>query len=592
MKKIILFALTAIACFGSGQLIYFNLANVIYLGEMQMKEEFWQSREKFIATLDSPIIPIQIPGPMDSWAGSQPKEISMQVPYTRSSAITINFLDSHESSPTKLAVLVNGSLLDSTTVKAGSGKTHPLWWKVGIKSSYTAMIPGSLLKQGKATVTLRSIGGSWSAIDRVVIKQVSNKLVTVLTVVCWLTVFVWTILYVTKEQLWKNVGINVALTVCATIIYLLALEAIIRTTFPQREFIPRLRIVYQPESEIGFMLKPNVVTGLGFNTNDYGLRDYNHYKMRKPPNVYRVLAVGDSQTFSVTSMENSYPKLMERLLSKSKVKVEVINAGIPGYGPDEEYFYLKKYGLAFNPDLVTVGISVSNDITDSLHHPVNTAVDGALVSIKEARSMTKREMSRKKKRLMFLNQFHLYRFLSSRNYKSIIQAQESNSRIARKKMSKVSTKCVKTVGGDLHKNPENHNKTWRAAFNKTVVWLVKFQELSKERGFDLIIVLIPSPVQMDNQEAKNLQMTLQGDYQWNEPQQSLASELKKAGLNVYNALSTMKNQGKNKALYYCGDTHLNEQGNLVLADGINKWILGSGIAPYGVRNDKIEVVAK
>jgi hypothetical protein len=128
VKKIILFALTAIACFGSGQLIYFNLANVIYLGEMQMKEEFWQSREKFIATLDSPIIPIQIPGPMDSWAGSQPKEISMQVPYTRSSAITINFLDSHESSPTKLAVLVNGSLLDSTTVKAGSGKTHPLWW--------------------------------------------------------------------------------------------------------------------------------------------------------------------------------------------------------------------------------------------------------------------------------------------------------------------------------------------------------------------------------------------------------------------------------------------------------------------------------
>jgi lysophospholipase L1-like esterase len=95
--------------------------------------------------------------------------------------------------------------------------------------------------------------------------------------------------------------------------------------------------------------------------NSKGLRDREH-SYEKPAGRFRILVVGDSFVFGSGGVETS--SRFTDILEKTLKKVELINTGVPAYGTDQEYLYLKTEGLKYHPDLVILCI-FSNDFVES-----------------------------------------------------------------------------------------------------------------------------------------------------------------------------------------------------------------------------------
>jgi lysophospholipase L1-like esterase len=99
------------------------------------------------------------------------------------------------------------------------------------------------------------------------------------------------------------------------------------------------------------------------HTNSSGLRNLD--EIDPDPNTLRVLAIGDSFTYGmyVHNHETFPARLEEHLNQRSERRIQVFNAGIPGYTIEDELGYLRDKGLALEPDVVILGV-YTNDIFD------------------------------------------------------------------------------------------------------------------------------------------------------------------------------------------------------------------------------------
>ena len=96
----------------------------------------------------------------------------------------------------------------------------------------------------------------------------------------------------------------------------------------------------------------------------------------------RVAVYGDSFIHGeFSSLENTFAERLERHLSERLgVDVEVVNAGVAGYGPDQELRKLEHELPWLHPDLVVVAIFTGNDFGDLLRNKLyRIGADGRLV---------------------------------------------------------------------------------------------------------------------------------------------------------------------------------------------------------------------
>lgn len=120
--------------------------------------------------------------------------------------------------------------------------------------------------------------------------------------------------------------------------------------------------------------------GHSVSFNSGGMRDREH-ALDKRTEVFRILLLGDSFMEALqVPFEAALPSLLETDLAKrTGRKVEVINAGVSGWGTDDELRYLTEYGLRYSPDLVVVAMTLHNDISDNLREHWHTVRGGRLV---------------------------------------------------------------------------------------------------------------------------------------------------------------------------------------------------------------------
>jgi lysophospholipase L1-like esterase len=100
--------------------------------------------------------------------------------------------------------------------------------------------------------------------------------------------------------------------------------------------------------------------------NSHGLRGPD-FPTEKPPGVTRVLVIGDSFAFGYLLPEaESLPAQLQQTLDArgGPARVQVINAGVPGYGIFTERAFLEHIGLGFAPDVVVLSAS-PGDIFDA-----------------------------------------------------------------------------------------------------------------------------------------------------------------------------------------------------------------------------------
>ncbi len=108
-----------------------------------------------------------------------------------------------------------------------------------------------------------------------------------------------------------------------------------------------------------------------------------NYEPQKAPGKQRVLVLGDSFTEGSHVGEGD---LFSNIIAKTYSDLEVMNAGVGGYSSVQEYLYLKREGLSFQPDLVLL-LFFENDLLENClssapglgPRPYATLQDGQLV---------------------------------------------------------------------------------------------------------------------------------------------------------------------------------------------------------------------
>jgi hypothetical protein len=101
--------------------------------------------------------------------------------------------------------------------------------------------------------------------------------------------------------------------------------------------------------------------------NEFGHRIPSRWEKRygheKPHGAKRVLVFGDSFTFGDEwPAEDSFVEQLQQRLDPTFSRVQVLNFGVPGYNPYQELNYIKESALAFQPDVVVVAFTESNDL--------------------------------------------------------------------------------------------------------------------------------------------------------------------------------------------------------------------------------------
>lgn len=158
--------------------------------------------------------------------------------------------------------------------------------------------------------------------------------------------------------------------------------------------------IFQPDNELIYSLKPD--TNRNFTRDEFveiahinskGFRGNNEKKDSSAEQVLEIYAVGDSFTFGhgISDDSKTYPELLEKYLNDSsdkvKRKITVINAGVPGYSPDQEYRLILTKVIPLKPNLVIWNLTNSGDLSDLTLAPtwpipaLYDIKDGKLVSL-------------------------------------------------------------------------------------------------------------------------------------------------------------------------------------------------------------------
>jgi lysophospholipase L1-like esterase len=119
----------------------------------------------------------------------------------------------------------------------------------------------------------------------------------------------------------------------------------------------------QPNSEFWHT---NIDGSWKFSINSQGFRNDHDFNYNKSPGVLRIIALGDSHTQGYeVRQERTFSAVAERYLNHHGFNVEVLNAGVSGFGTAEELIFLENEGYKYSPDFVVLAF-YANDMEDNI----------------------------------------------------------------------------------------------------------------------------------------------------------------------------------------------------------------------------------
>ncbi len=141
-------------------------------------------------------------------------------------------------------------------------------------------------------------------------------------------------------------------------------------------------------------------------TNSRGIRADREIPYEKPPNLKRVVLLGDSfgMGYGVNADEMFTSRMTYYLKAEHGLAVEVVNLATSGHGNAEELIALLNEGFKYAPDLVLLAWHYT-DLEDNVRSNLFELVDGNLTG--KAKSYLPGVKERQ-----FLNKFSIYRFLA------------------------------------------------------------------------------------------------------------------------------------------------------------------------------------
>ncbi|MDP8249136.1 MAG: SGNH/GDSL hydrolase family protein [Candidatus Tritonobacter lacicola] len=342
--------------------------------------------------------------------------------------------------------------------------------------------------------------------------------------------------------------------------------------------------VWQPVlvSSSCFVKDPEIGYRLGESTpgtNSMGFRDRERC-FEKEPGVYRIVALGDSFAFGCVSRDENYLALLEqRLTGQLSRPVEIINLGIPSYGPKEELRLLEKLGIKYSPDHVMVNFFVGNDLTDN--KPTfkdKILLDGMVFNVHAFPQGI----------LMFQN-WYLHHYLkvgwTARNTRgggeeTAVTGTDRPGAFEAAEAGQSRTKPVPVLaerefnrGLSVYASLflRSREELLGERFEYVKSFIQRMRSVSEQNGAGFSVVLLPEQMQVDRALRRKVLREnglSEADYDFEAPSRLFETFGEEEGIPVLDLLPFFKEGCRREKLYFPLDSHWNERGNRIASDAI------------------------
>lgn len=402
-------------------------------------------------------------------------------------------------------------------------------------------------------------------------------------------------------------AVRAALVAAGLAVACLAGELLVRAVAPQQRALSvALRGLCRPDSELGFVMvggfRRRVHTetfSCDVRTNSIGLRD----REPDPPRAgtFRLLGLGDSFAFGVHAgaeancfLEQLETRLQRLLAAQPEhaaagrewTSADVVNAGVDGYGTQQEVGLLQRLDPVLHPDAVLLAFYLGNDFTDNSGRTRMTVVDG--YQMLEASARGYRETFRplhKRLRLWLHARSELY-LLLKRHLLHPIRSRAAGAVANRKDFDYY----IYDAGfaASLRREPSPDLAAGIEATRQALAEL----RLWRDAHGPALVVAIPAEQQVDP-AARRLWVQRFGlemeafDYEL--PQQRLAALCDEAGLPFFDLTPRFAAQtALGDELYLPHDNHWNVAGHALAAETLLEPVLkelvrGAGVAGVTAR---------
>lgn len=266
--------------------------------------------------------------------------------------------------------------------------------------------------------------------------------------------------------------------------------------------------------------------GQSVRTNAWGMRDLDR-TLEKPPGVFRILLLGDSFMEALqVSFDESFPSRLEELLTEATGRpIEVINAGVSGWGTDDELTYLARSGLQFEPDLVFIAMTLHNDVNDNLaleYHDFR----GGRIEERPVVEASDTEFAVQRVKDWVANSVHVYQIV--RNLRRV-----HASRAGAKQLDDHLVTLIR-------KRPDARTE---AGWEMTDQLLDKAVRIARERGARTAVMLLPLRVQVEPDAMRRL-LAAHGlepsEIDPDQPQRRMVSWGAQRGIPVFDTLPVFR----------------------------------------------------
>jgi hypothetical protein len=296
--------------------------------------------------------------------------------------------------------------------------------------------------------------------------------------------------------------------------------------------------------------------------NSRGLRDREITPTRSPGTV-RILVVGDSFTYgSGVAAEQTYPKRIERLLAERPgPRVEVINAGVPGYGTFHAAAFLRAEGWSYEPDLLVLQMFPDNDLDDNLEPFGRAVVDGEL----HARAARPAGPAwRRQLQAAVRARSHAYRLLGDRYHLLRIRLGLEPSHAA-------------ALGVYARQPTERTTAGWDA----TRRYLGDIVAMARQRGVPVVVVHAPRLAALNASSAAAFaafHRVEPASLDWNLPAVRLRALCRELGVPYLDLAQRFRAAGRPRDFYYAHNGHWNAAGH----EQVARWFLEAFLTGDGV----------
>jgi lysophospholipase L1-like esterase len=252
-----------------------------------------------------------------------------------------------------------------------------------------------------------------------------------------------------------RLGRKLLLSLVASVLSCLLGEALVRATLGPQPKFPR-RVVEGPH---GLRVnEPNAVyrhqsadVSVWFRINSKGLRADREYPYEKPAGVKRIVCIGDSFTAGYeVDLEDCFTRVLERELNAPGRAVEVLDAGVSGFGTAEELLYLERELIRYQPDVVVVSF-YGNDLMDNVRSDLFGLDHGELVT-RHDRYVPFGAFAN------FLNTNFAFNWLSGYS-DAFAMAKETTTRLLKGKLVEQNLAAIDAAAAGSGKDPERTEKT-------------------------------------------------------------------------------------------------------------------------------------